>query len=338
MSLALSKYFQENAVKKQGDPKELMQCDACGGKSFAECDACPYCGEEDDEASSSSEPTAASDKPSASASTPSGKPAPEPKPVVPPKAPGLAKTSAIVKDDTKASSQIQTARELDVAVKEVHELKGNAAAGYYRLGVKIREIFESNIWKLRVDEKNKPRWKGFDAFVHHELSLNPGQAYQLMDMTKAYSEPQVQAFGRAKIRLMLQAPEEDRPALEAKAKAGATKREIEAEVRKIKKEKGHRKPNRLTGKVSTGGGRKPAQEKVTVASVLGTVTVKLYNGDKLTPKQKKGEELEEAPRAKRFAEHPFGREVLDNGVVQTFKLRENAAGEWELRIERARKE
>jgi hypothetical protein len=67
------------------------------------------------------------------------------------------------------------------------------------------------------------------------------------------------------------------------------------------------------------------------------VTVKLYAGEKLTPKERRGD-LKDAKRAKRFADKPLGKEELGNGVIQYFFLRENAAAEWELVVERVREE
>ena len=308
---ALADHFTENgSAQEEGSPHELMECDECGAPGFAELDVCPFCWEGGAESSSSPVPSALAGG--------GGTPAP------------LAKTSGT------PSSAIQTTAKLDEAVAEVIRLKGAAATGFHQLGLKLKELFDSGLWKTRTDDAGKMKYKSFDAFAHHELQINANQAYSLMDMARNYSPEQVAVLGRSKIRLLMQVGPEDRKELEAKvAKDGTSKRELEKEVRKIKKEKGHRNPNRATGSTTQGkgGGRKPAEEKITVASVLGKQTVKLF-------KKPTGSKFDwkDLPRAKRFADKPFGREELPNGIVVYYTLTENAAGEWGLEVKRVREE
>jgi hypothetical protein len=319
--LGLARYFKEAGNDTPDDPHCLLQCDDCKAFSFEECPECPFCGAGDDVDSEGKE-----------------------RPSVPSLLSGTGGPLVKVQDDLRKSRDIVTQRQLDEAVAKVHAAKGETAVSYYRLGVAVREIYDRGIWQLRVDDKGKPRWKGFDAFVHHELGMLPGQAFQAMDVTRNYSEAQVLAWGRTKLSLIMQAPEDKHPELEAMLEGGASKREIEAEVRKAKKESGHQRSNRRSDReqspeaaANMGKGAGRPLEKITIAATVSKQRIKLYAAAVLTPKQRRGD-LEEAKRAKRFADKPFGREELSNGVVQYFYLQENSVGEWDLVIDRVRED
>jgi hypothetical protein len=331
--MRLAMHFKEKGNGTDDDPKELMECDAeaggCGGGSFRELAACPFCGMVNDDAGSGSGSDSKDDRPS----TPSALAGTNPKAQEP--------------EAARKTSAIASAKKLDEAVAEVQRLKGAYAGSNWDLGKKVLEIFTEGTWKLRLDDNGKARWKGFDSFCHAELGLLPNQAFDVMDLAKNFTREQMLTLGKAKLKLIAQAPEEDKQKLlEQAAKGGkdgkgATKREIEAEVRRIKKEKGHRRASRGgQAKGSTtagaGGGRKPkpAEDKVTVSQMVGKVTVKLFqkpaNVKKFDPKELK--------RAKTVGKVPWGRNVLLNGVVQSFTVRENGAGELELVVETAREE
>jgi hypothetical protein len=323
---ALRAHFREHGNETEGDPHELVQCGSCGEPSFSEFTTCPFCG------AGEAAPSAV-----AGGAPPAGEAPGAEEEVVP--------AASLVRDDLKPSSEVQTTSKLDEAVTEVHRLKGDTAGAYWELGLKVAEIYDSKLWQLRVDDKGKVKWKGFDAFCHHELGFEPRQAYKLMDGSRKFSRDQAVAIGRKKLQLIAAAPEEDQPALVRKAEEGATVREMISEVQKIKQEKGHVRPSRGAG---AGAGvvrkskdkpapEKPAAERITVATAAGKVVVKLHAATKMTPKQKRGEDLAEAPYAKRLADGPLGREELSNGVVVVYRVVEGRKG-LELHVTRERAE
>jgi hypothetical protein len=252
---------------------------------------------------------------------------------------------AIVKaatTDLKPASQIATEAVLDEKVEEVRQLKSSTAVSYWKLGRVIGQIYRQDYWKLRRGEAKDgaepaPRWKSFDAFCLHELQMSPVNAHKMVDVSESYTEEQVRAFGTSKLGLILQAPEPERPALLEQARQGASKRELEAEVRKAKRETGYVRPTREGGAAggratgATGAGRKPREEKVTVASIVGACTVKLY-----TKPPKRDYDPKDLERAKSLKDLPWGEERMENGVTVYYQLVENAKGEWQLKVERVR--
>lgn len=330
-----------------------IRCDACAGIGDEKTDNCPYCGH--DKGTSMVDELAAKAQPAA---------APKIKgdglaDVVPhAQKPGVSKTKpkqeanmgatetttskAIVKNDTKKSTDLRTERDLDTAVHAVQDLKGEGAAAAWRLGAKVKEIYDGRLWKLRVDKddkgKEKARWASWDAFVHGELGMTPKNAGSLMDISKTYSIEQVTAFGTTKLGLILTAPPEDQPALISQAKNGASASEIRAAVKDVKKKKNHVRQSR--GKDTSAGAKAGAKAKaektqkakdskaITVASIIGAQQVKLYK----KPASLKGFDPKTAPRAKKIGDSPFGRLELTNEVSMYFTVSESPAGELVLKV------
>lgn len=281
-------------------------CDNCKGVSDLALDACAYCGHKDGDPL----PGATQSNGSAHSETVT-----------------MVLAASAPKDDLVPSSQVLTERTLDAAVAEVHQLKGQAASSVWVLGGKIKTIYD-HLWQLRKDPSTgKPRYKGFEAFCIQELLITPASARSYMDLHANFTAEQVAAFGSHKLTLVLTAPTDAQPALLERA-AEVSSRDLQAEVRRIKEEAGdHRRPNRDSGVVQdgSGAGRKPREEKVTVASILGRHTVKLFK----KPTTKKFDPAA-LVRCKEIADVPWGVFEMVNGVRQTFEVRENAAGELEL--------
>jgi hypothetical protein len=311
-------------------PKDdLVECDVCKGVSSLEVDACPYCGHEDagdggetakkDEGKMTTTQTVETESKKtdkqaqlAMVPAPSKKPAP----------------LAVVKDDTRPSSEIKGVRELDAAVREVEQAKAMTVAGMWVLGEKIAVIYDGQLYKHRLGEDGKtPRYKSFEAFCSAELKMTHTNAFKAIDLRKAFSHEQVKTFGTKKLGLLLELPKEDQEqVLKAHVEKGATSREVEKVVRKLKKEKGHVRARRDTGTVPKPA--KPRAQKVTtvtVANIVGRETVKLYQ--KPTTRNF---ELKDLKRANKISHQPYGRLELTNGVVQEFFIRQSAAGDWEL--------
>ncbi len=338
--------------------EDQMACWQCNGISDANLDLCPYCGAGDAPEESAAQAEKKEDAPKNTASVDTAAPAAEKKEANVTTAAAAKKTTkkstskkngaanlavvpathkAVVVDDTRTSSNTHTVRELDAAVSQVQKLKGDGAVAMWTLGMAMRNIYDNQLWKLRSDPTTgKPMYKSVDAFCNSELGMTPQNAYKLMDISKNYSEDKVRTFGTAKLGLLLEAPPEDQKRIlekmEADKKAGKNTpfRQVEAEVRQVNKKK-KKAPRESRGKkMPTGGGRKKESKQITVASILGSNTVKLYT--KATFKSEPGDQK----RAKKFAELPWGRMELENGVVMFMALQENAAGEWQIRVETKR--
>jgi hypothetical protein len=236
-------------------------------------------------------------------------------------------------DDTKASSEVQTVGQLDEAVKNVQTLKGNMASGGWALGAAIQDIYKRGLWKLRgeVNDKGKfkARWASFEAFCNAELSMTPQHARTLMDVSSNYSEAQVRAWGTTKLGLVLSAPPEDRPRIQQRVEEGAAASEVRDEVKKTKRKKGHSAASRAGDKRGGKTGQKgKAVKQITVASILGTQTVRLYK----KPDSMKGVELDKLPRAKKLGDQPIGVLELANDVRMMFSVSENTNGELQIKV------
>ncbi len=236
-----------------------------------------------------------------------------------------------------------TEKDLDKTVEKIHSLKGKAAEDYWYLGAEIKDLLGKQLWKLRTED-GKPKYKTADAFCLAELGMTPQQARKCSATAEAFTVEQTKAFGTKKLGLILEAPEEDRPALQKAVEAGATRRQLEEEVRKKnkgrktiqRKGKEVRKPG--AGGVTDKGekakrpGPKPKSGKtITVANITGVQTIILYKkGTQI------GEDKKQWTRAKRIADQPTASVELENAVVQTYTVTDGPEGFLKLRIETRR--
>lgn len=271
-------------------PKDrLAGCNTCDGVGDVAEEVCPYCGDgaEDDGVSLAEVPHS------------------EPPPQV----------------------QVQPASvgALDHAVARIHALKGQSAASLWELGAEIKGLFDSKLWKLRVDEAGAPRWRSWSQFCDGELSLSQTYAYKLMDVAAVYSRDEVREIGVRKLHITLQVPKEHRVRLLDEAAKGKSVAELEREAKEIGKVK---KPPR-DPKAGGGGARKQQKggrkaEKVTVAALIGRVEIPLMKGTTDKP-------------ARSLADIPRGVERLLNGVTQVFVVtKDPETGNWSLIVERTR--
>ncbi len=337
--LRLAAHFKEHFKKT-----DLIECDVCEGESPSDYDCCPFCGESDESRSTDDEektpPAAAAQPP------PASKAAKAPKAPKETRSKAEIATAALAAPPTNGLAKRSTASakvvvvdpdeaRLDKAVAEVHRVKQEAAASAWELGAKIGAVYDDQLWKLRKDEKGAPKYKGFDPFCAAELTITPRTAYRLMDVAKNFAETDVKAFGTAKLGLLLMAPEEDRPAIKDKIAAGASKKEVAAEVGKARTARGVERMTTPGRKEMPAGekARAPRQEKITVASIVKKRTVPLYG----KPSSRKAD-LADLKRAKRMGDVPWGRMELENKVVMYFQIREDAGGQLELIVDTRREE
>lgn len=343
VAVALCTFYEKHTAKKS-----IVQCDYCLAKSSDDLSACPFCGTTDDElAEPAATPPPVVQTPVAQTASavqdvpskvPGAKPASTKKtktakgnntPAKPVDEP-TQKEEAQMQTQTNGSSSNKglaktagskgsklTVAVLDKAMQDVEQLKSAAAGSYWQLGRKILEVYDAQLWKLRTtkDDKGKEtaRYKGFEAFCHHELKMSPTHAYKLMDVAKKFTEKDVSKFGATKLGLLLQAPPEDQPKIEQKIRAGASTKEVKSDVHKARKQKGFKKPSGKGRKQETKStGR--AAEKITIASIEGRKTIKLY----VKPPSLRNLDFSsstEMKRAKKLGDIPFGRLELANDVV-----------------------
>lgn len=349
IAVALTEHFGKTTAKAN-----VVSCDYCLGLSSDQFPVCPYCGTSDDELESA----ASSETVPAPIATPIAA-APKLDDDVPvaqatspvqdvPSSPKVTKIKKTITTTVKKPSintngdeaQMQTEHvngsngqkltkverkstkltvdTLDKAVQDVERLKSAAAGSYWQLGRKILEVYDTQLWKLRQSEEGKARYKGFDAFCHHEFKMSPTHAYKLMDVAKKFSEKDVAQFGTTKLGLLLQAPPEDQPAIEKQVRAGASTKKVKEAVAGARKQKGFKKPSGKGRKQETKTtGR--AAEKITVASIEGRKTVKLF----AKPANMRNIDFASLKRAKKLGDIPFGRLELANDVVMYISVQDH---------------
>lgn len=320
---------------------EILECENCGGGSPSALfpDHCPFCGETDDDASASPEPTngvskaAVPEPPKSEPKTSTKKrtmkePAPETTAMVP-----------VVKSDLAISE-----RDLDAAVMRMKALRESGASALWQLSVELRAIYDGELWKLRNDENGKPKYKNFAKFLAEEVDLHERTVWRMIAVTKEFNESQAKKFGVSILRGLLAAPKEDREEILEKVSTGTIKgtRGVDREVEKIRKRKGVKvvegagkkktTQGKAAAKASTAAAAKAAEKKkiVTVAVPTGRKTVKLFvrSLKKSDPEK----------RAKRLADRPWGQLECANGVTMFFAIVENNAGELELSVEARRED
>lgn len=326
-ALSLQLWSKYNDLPKN----QKIRCTNCKAVADNNLDVCPFCGHDEGEevdlpapkVNGKSHGKAEAQSMDQTAATE------EPK-----KKKGKKEATLVVNDDMTPSSAIRTVRELDAAVEDVLKIGADTAGSYWTLGRRIADIHEQQLWKLRTEtnEKGKvhARWKTWESFCHAELHMSPKGANRAMDSATHYTEEQVRLWGRTKLDLLLQAPPEERPRLMDEVEKGASKREIEKEVRKVKSKAGFTRESRGShgGKTDESQTRPKAEKSITVATILGTKTVKAY----CKPDSMKNVDWKDQKRAKKLADLPVGVLELINGVNMIISLQESSGGELVFKV------
>lgn len=284
-------------------------CDNCGGMSDSLLSECPFCGIGDEDEDES-------------------------------------KTAPIAKVDAPVAMVVSGEKELDRVLAEIEGHKAGATMNLWKLGQKVKEIYDKQLW-LRRTEAGKPAYKGFDAFVHHEIKgMSKTTAYWLMDIAEAFNEKEVLAYGRTKLAYVLKAPKEDRALLLDKVKEGIGSRALSEEVDKARTARGEfvRETTRSTdvlgrdqslqragvGKKAQKG-KKKRGDSITVAKTFGRQQVKMW----LRP-DKTG--ATPTKRARKLGDKPYGVLELDNGVRMLISWTTSSAGDFITVVETKRPE
>lgn len=240
------------------------------------------------------------------------------KPLPAQNAAGAAVTSLAVVPPAPVAKREGAAR-LDAAVEEIKSLDRGFGAASWLVAQRVAKLDEEQLWKLRVDEKGAPVYRNFEAFALKELRMTREYASAMRKIYVRFTKDQFEQLGPTRLRLIIQAPEDEQEELLERAKKNETPvGELAKEV-KEKRKKAGMKPS--------GGKRKPREEsgKITVASVLGKQTVAI-----LQKPAKKGDKPEpvvvKAALAKAL-EGAYGYFDLGNDtrVWLSFKVRDNGA-------------
>jgi hypothetical protein len=292
--------------------EKAFNCTTCGGRSAEIFDRCPYCGdgEVDDETKDEADevPEAKTEKAKKAA------------------AQKLAKTKgtgAPMAVKPEVATQIVTEADLDKAVAEIRDIKADTAERIYRLGHKIKHLHDLDLWKLR-QRGGKPKYENFRKFCGEELQMSHEWAYNLMKMARAFSVEDVKEIGHSKLGIVMKVPPKFQAKLLAAAKDGASKRDLIDQSRELR------------GATSTRSTRSdappaapPPDDKITVVRRLGRVVIPLF--------KRPASEDEQATPARAINDDPWAREELENGILQTYRVTMNRAGEWQLVIEAQRR-
>lgn len=323
--------------------QEALQCDVCHGDSPKDLDCCPYCGEGDEKKPTTSEvfvPASPKEEPKMETVTTEVKEkkvkakVKEEKVEAPKTAKKAKGEEAIVKavNGTAPLATKLTEKDLDTAVAQLRHAMSDAVGSYWKLGHQILDLYSKDLWKLRCGEDGKAKYTSFEQFTKAELGMEKTAAYNLMDVAKNYSEDKVRQLGHAKLALLLKAPADDRPTIEAKIVEGASYRETKKLVAEAREQKGVKSTDTGRKKMPTGSTpqerapRPSKKDMITIAALQGTKQVKLY--------------CKENPEkaAKTVADMPWGTLELENDVTMTFSIVKNQLGELVIKIRTKREE
>jgi len=242
--------------------------------------------------------------------------------------------------------------ELNRAVARIHDLKGLAAHGQWLIGREIHNIFTppvnpttgrvlvnpktgralEPIYKARIGDGGKPKYRNFEEFVDAELHMSSKSAYRHMDVARKYDEATVRQLGYSKLELSLKVSEENREEIVEKIKAGASARDVMKDVKKIReegivlKDAGRVKTPWSRDIPSVEKAKRPKKEpelksfsedQITTVVVLKRHNVPLFHKD------------DKGKRAKRLGDQPCGYLDLANRVTAKILVRANVDGELE---------
>ena len=302
---ALLAYFETRSDAEKGP------CDHCGAESTLDLPCCPFCGTGDNppEAIAEHVVDAAFERMEDGDSSDSGE-AEEPDETP-------AEPADATFDDLKPSTSLapevpegvleypKPAPDLDKLVQEIRELQRGTAAGAWLLAKKVTEVGKSQIWKQRRDDAGKPAYRTFEQFLEKELDIGRKYGTELLKLYGRFSEEEFQKVGPTKLRLVLQAPQEQQAEVLEKLKGGAPRKEVTEEVRQARAEKGLKTSQ---GKTPKKNAPTPERKTITVAQIEGRKTIPLY-------KKPEGRiTIDDAQRAKKLADVPFGYLDLTNDV------------------------
>ncbi|MDE2106023.1 MAG: hypothetical protein KGL39_52860 [Patescibacteria group bacterium] len=207
--------------------------------------------------------------------------------------------------------EVLTSETLDENVARIKVLKESMVDGYYELGQALAENETKGLWKLRTNGGGAPKYRTFADWSRAETGLGRTQVWKCISVAKNFTAEQVREIGHTKLAIALQVPSQNRAELLEKAKAGASKRELEQVAAEIKE---NDKPEVTV---------EPVERRMTVAVAPASVELELtgFDGD---------------PAASIESLPAVAFEMLPNGVAQKYTVFENEDGYLMLKVERVR--
>src|SRR5262249_45049301 len=163
------------------------------------------------------------------------------------------------------------------AVDRTYQLKAEAAGSMWKLGRHLHDLHSKELWRARLDEDGRAKYKTFAVFCTSELKMTDANAHRLIAVARRYDEETVNQCGTAKLGLLLMLPEKAHDGIFEKVKnSDIGFREVQAEVRKAKEEA------RAQGLLKTRHlGRSPnpltrGREMITLVQIEGTKRIPLF--------------------------------------------------------------
>lgn len=227
---------------------------------------------------------------------------------------------------------IASERELDDEIAKFKAEIQSGSSAYYRAGIHLVKI-RDRLWQQRTAE-GKPKYKSFEQFCREEFDISKTLAYRIMRVVESFSQEAFQQYGPRTLMILVSAPKEEHAALLARAESGATTRELEAEVKKIRNDKGITvlDPKAGSGKSSptakaTAAAAESRKKKESAAITAG---FKQEQGtiDLLAKPTKKG--VDPVP-AREIADLPYGTIECMNGVKIYLAVKQKPTGEMQIR-------
>lgn len=209
---------------------ELYECEVCGGPSVEADENCPFCGEEGIVEEEAEEPklvkTEVNKAKKSTAKKPKKKTDTE----------TVEATAEIVPVDQETIElrKKYSTKELDKKVAAINTSKGKFAEASYTLGMQIKELHDTDMWKVRSDEDGRPAYTNFKKFCDAELNMSHTWAYNLIEVATHFDKGAVKQLGTEKCNLLLAAPEDNREALLEEARNGLSKRELQRKVKEAR--------------------------------------------------------------------------------------------------------
>ncbi len=320
------------------EPEKLLECDYCHGSSDKTFTVCPYCGKSDTDAATAEAPVPA--EPEKRLVNVGGK---APKPAVekvtdsvptadkPKRGKKAAEAPAPVAPVALAvvhSAEIVSSKELDDVVTEIKQIQVNIVENHWLLGQKLGATWE--LYKLRTDEKNLPKYKNWPQFVQEELDLTPRYAFDLVAVSRAFTQADIQQVGVTKLRVIARIPDEakkqtllEKAKQEVNGKPVVSRVEIEKEARQDGLLPGRRT---LDGRQVTEESVAKRAEKATARAAAKGITVVLQPGRITLPLFATAKSKSKPKRAVDLADQPQAVEDLLNGVKVRYLIQKEDDG------------
>lgn len=338
----------ETHLEKQTPIAQRVQCDVCEGWSDEKLTSCPYCNDEGPQAIVEQAKPAPVSEVQVHEATVIDAAAIEATGVVL-EAPKDKKKGG--KKDKKTTAEIAESRapkpmpelpvpsapivnvplapivanekELDAALDRYRKAGEATANSMYLMGVEIAKIHD-HLWQQRL-EGGKPKYKSWSQFVATELgTMSLAYANRLKAVSVNFTMEQFEKYGATALMAIVASPKEEHARLLNARDAGASTRELQEDVRKIREEKGLPEASESSGE--SVGGRKQtskateaaaAARKARKESAAVSLGLKAESGDVQLFKKPEGETAPhlKAARAMTLEDQPYGKIECINGVT-----------------------